>query len=535
MEPIGANRDVAHRTTAARWEVLGLLCAALFLRLAVAWAPFEWLLGHTLTDDTFYYLTIARNAVEGAGFTFDGIAPTNGFHPLWMALILPIVRAIPDDIAIVHGVLTLSAILDTLSVYLLYRICLDLTSRPFVARTTAALYACTPLLLSNAGPMNGLETACNVASLLLLLRVHIMLLGRHDLSLRDVLAYGVVTGLALLARTDNIVLVVLLYLHGLLIGRRGRLFGSLAVASLLLLPWMLWSWSAVGTVFQTSGVSIGYFARRSFEAMGWGTMDYAVQFAKNLAAVLWYAPIAHAPIVTVPLLGAATVVSVVARLRTIPVPVQRELPLDRRRGLLLVLVASIVLFLLVQTARLGYMRSWYYLSTLPAAMILFSVLIDDGLCVLERLRPRRLPVVRGGVVVIAVVAVAVGVAARWGGGTGETEKYLVARALNSRIPSGARIGAWNSGLYGFFFHRGTVVNLDGVANNRVYPHIRSGTVGRYCRSLGIGYLVDDHGTLRAWAPYWGGDSVDLLRRIEPIYLRAVPWRDDTIVVGRLHR
>jgi hypothetical protein len=34
-------------------------------------------------DDAFYYLKIAQNIVRGRGSTFDGVFPTNGYHPLW--------------------------------------------------------------------------------------------------------------------------------------------------------------------------------------------------------------------------------------------------------------------------------------------------------------------------------------------------------------------------------------------------------------------------------------------------------------------
>lgn len=37
-------------------------------------------------DDAFFYLTIARNVARGAGSTFDRIAPTNGYEPLWLGI-----------------------------------------------------------------------------------------------------------------------------------------------------------------------------------------------------------------------------------------------------------------------------------------------------------------------------------------------------------------------------------------------------------------------------------------------------------------
>ncbi len=38
-------------------------------------------------SDAFYYLALARRSVEAGFFTFDGEHPTNGFHPLWGALL----------------------------------------------------------------------------------------------------------------------------------------------------------------------------------------------------------------------------------------------------------------------------------------------------------------------------------------------------------------------------------------------------------------------------------------------------------------
>src|SRR6476660_4858759 len=60
----------------------------------VVWLAIIWLWPvsvYTLTvDDSYYYLKTADNAAHGYGFTFDQINDTNGFHPLWMAMLLPI-------------------------------------------------------------------------------------------------------------------------------------------------------------------------------------------------------------------------------------------------------------------------------------------------------------------------------------------------------------------------------------------------------------------------------------------------------------
>jgi hypothetical protein len=41
-------------------------------------------------DDAYYYFKVAQNISEGHGSTFDGINPTNGYHPLWMLICVPI-------------------------------------------------------------------------------------------------------------------------------------------------------------------------------------------------------------------------------------------------------------------------------------------------------------------------------------------------------------------------------------------------------------------------------------------------------------
>jgi hypothetical protein len=43
-----------------------------------------------IRDDAYYYFKVAQNISEGHGSTFDGINKTNGYHPLWMLICVPI-------------------------------------------------------------------------------------------------------------------------------------------------------------------------------------------------------------------------------------------------------------------------------------------------------------------------------------------------------------------------------------------------------------------------------------------------------------
>lgn len=46
-------------------------------------------LARMVHDDAFYYFGIARNLAAGRGSTFDGVVPTNGYHPLWLLVCTP--------------------------------------------------------------------------------------------------------------------------------------------------------------------------------------------------------------------------------------------------------------------------------------------------------------------------------------------------------------------------------------------------------------------------------------------------------------
>lgn len=46
-------------------------------------------------DDAFFYIKTANNIARGLGPTFDGVSPTNGFHPLYLLLLSALARFVP--------------------------------------------------------------------------------------------------------------------------------------------------------------------------------------------------------------------------------------------------------------------------------------------------------------------------------------------------------------------------------------------------------------------------------------------------------
>src|SRR3990170_2331962 len=60
-----------------------------------------------IRDDAYYYFKVAQNITEGRGITFDGINLTNGFHPLWMLVCIPIFALARFDLILPLRVLLL--------------------------------------------------------------------------------------------------------------------------------------------------------------------------------------------------------------------------------------------------------------------------------------------------------------------------------------------------------------------------------------------------------------------------------------------
>ena len=74
-------------------------------------------------DDAYYYFKVAQNIAEGHGSTFDGINLTNGYHPLWMLICIPIFALARFDLILpLRVLLVVMAGFQAASAILIYRL-----------------------------------------------------------------------------------------------------------------------------------------------------------------------------------------------------------------------------------------------------------------------------------------------------------------------------------------------------------------------------------------------------------------------------
>jgi hypothetical protein len=523
--------------------ILLLLCAGI-LRLVIAWAPLEWLLQYVLSDDAFYYFTIAGNAAHGYGLTFDKLGETNGFHPLWMALLVPVYAAFEDRTFAIHVILTISALVDVGSLCILNSLLRDSKVSQFARWNVLLLFSFAPALVSHTGSLNGMETGLNVFLILLFLATYQRVYFNPNLNFNDAIRFGIVSGLLFLVRTDNVILLGATYAHLAIAGepkaisfRRLAISGIMAMA--IAIPWLSWSYVKFGTVIQVSGLSLGYIMKTVLHESGWLWTDYVLQYVRNLANVVTFFPV-YLYDTRVFSLASAVVFALwtallggTVRWMWQQTKEKKILLWIRIRWLAAPLVAA-GLFVLVHTLRAVYIRGWYYASIIPVLLIVLAVLIDywteehRGMGSPNALK--RKVVVAVGMVLVFPFSIATLFSPRYG----EIDKMIMVRKMNSVLPAGSRVGSWNAGLYGYYFEKGDVVDLDGLVNNDAYAHIVNRSLERYCREKQIKYLVDPVGSLAFARPFWRngqGSVFDSLHAVDSVYGQK---EHNWIVLGRLN-
>ncbi|MCI0655833.1 MAG: glycosyltransferase family 39 protein, partial [Acidobacteria bacterium] len=240
-----------------------LLGAGLILRLALAWAPFDYLARRgPLVDDAFYSFSIARNLARGAGATSDGVHPTSGFQPLYTLLLVPFYRWFPQDLILpVHLALTLLALSGALTGWFIFRILRRFASRR-AALFALFLWTFSPALLVSGA--NGLETG--LFGLLLAATLDFYLgKVRSSPDPWRLAALGTLLGLTVLARVDGVLLAAGisfdLLRQPLPVSRRIKNLGTMGiVAALVLLPYLLWLYDRFGAILPESGMATRFLS-----------------------------------------------------------------------------------------------------------------------------------------------------------------------------------------------------------------------------------------------------------------------------------
>lgn len=182
-----------------------IILAAILPHLYAAFSPPASLMNWYRTDDAYYYFIVARNVAAGHGFTFDLINRTNGFHPLWLFVNVPIFAlSSADRILPLRIILMVLAALNAATGVIVYR----LLKKYFLFGTAALISMVWVLLpaIHQVTAEDGLEAGLNAFGLAALLLggswfIDKTLEGR--VRKWDLVFVGFLGALALFSRLDN--------------------------------------------------------------------------------------------------------------------------------------------------------------------------------------------------------------------------------------------------------------------------------------------------------------------------------------------
>ena len=172
-------------------------------------------------DDAYYYFKVAQNISEGHGSTFDGINPTNGYHPLWMLVCVPIFYLAQYDLILPLRILVLVlASLRAATSILLYHFLKNIIARPIAM--LGALYWALNSYIHWTAYQQGLETG--LAAFCLVLFIYLLQRFENNrktapVTLKQIANLAIAATLVMFGRLD---MVFLAGLFGLWIVFRDR-------------------------------------------------------------------------------------------------------------------------------------------------------------------------------------------------------------------------------------------------------------------------------------------------------------------------
>ncbi|MEJ2721354.1 MAG: glycosyltransferase family 39 protein [bacterium] len=507
-----------------RLIVIGLLLLAVAFHLAVVGQDFSVLAKNGfLYDDSFYAFKISQNIAAGSGATFDGEHRTNGFQPLYVFLLVPFYYFAGGDlITPINAAVVLAALFTGLTAVLLFFILRRYASTK-IAVLTALIWAFSPVVTKQSA--NGLETSL---ALLLFASVLYYYIARirpvERPGTRTFLVFGLLVGLAVLARVDEVFLALVILLDYLLVLRRrrasskalGKVMATLVAALLVYSPWLVYGIHTTGHVFQDSGsatryLSLAYAPLFDLGGPGMAASGPSAGFVwghvVHSFSVLKIAPPTHAAFRALEKLGltvgapdalaavanvlglallAAFVYVVIIRRRSLSVTGFGEL-----QFLLLYTVVLIAAYSFYVFGVFFFVR--YYYPIYFVACIFAGLLLEEGF----RKLPANAALGRSLAAVILAGYLCVFGYMAYACVCRSNQQYCfydVARWVEKYTSPDDTIGVFQSGAIGYFSHR-RVINLDGKVNRDALDALKDERLAEYLRGEGVDVVIDNRKVL----------------------------------------
>ncbi len=504
------------------------------------------------TDDAFYYFVPARNIAKGAGVTFDGITSTNGFHPLWMAISVPVfVLAQINLILPIRVMILILAILHAATGIVLYRF-----TKEFLAKEVAILVGLFWVLspaIHDLTVKGGIESGLNAFFISLFwYRLYRVSKKSHELdsNFRSVVGLGIIAALALFSRLDNVFLISwgglwLLYRWWqapnsqssspkdiwLWRFRTGLAYSAPATISLLI--YTVWNKIALDVYLPISGslkvwwgtlpftiYGTSEFKHGSYSALldhlfsgdkNWGPWSF-IMAPINAGATSLSSQIRGLP----PLLNTTNLVYILFAFLLIASTIL--LWVSNKKGFISMYDLGLIPLLFAALSQIGYynlrmslaQRSWYWVVEAVFLVLLGAVIIQSVYGIIINIQ--KIKWVSNQAVTLLLFA-----AGFWliilnfnyqqtnlRGSNAFKNHFYIDRAkwLENNTEPNSVIAITGAGALSYFTQDRIIVNMDGLMNNAEYfRHLQRGDGDIYLAILGVDYIFGSRATILGSSPY----------------------------------
>lgn len=505
-DPTLETKDVERRA-GRDWPLMVASLAALVWFLA--WVRHFFLsdyhaIATAIQDDSYYYLLPAWNFSRLGWFTFDGVTTTYGFQPLWEIILSVVGSMMGSREQFLRVTLAISALLyATASVMTALAARAVWRSRRPSGGSAALVFAAAAMLLNpefSVANLTGKENALYAVIFSSLIVISLSVSPTRPL--RGKYGSGCLAGAALLSRLTpmSVVAVAASYWPLIRYGSRRRLLGNIAAAVLVMLPWLVYSTLAFGSVMPTSGrVKMeGFWGAVPTDPDGLGLLYHAT--VGYLAAVARFALGFMSPLSSIgppsgdpqrmvfALMGVAGAAWVLW---------SRQTYLVLLIGGLIAAYAAMPLLMYKHRDDIYYF-TWYIVEIPIIAAILVGAGVEFILDSLRRYSSALRLTATVALIVVTLTAVPGALSLAQPKldyvDQGHWQDVMLTATLwiNTELhePAGTRVAAGNCGLLGWF-SKYTVVNLDGLANDDIVAFTRAGgNYASYCKRLGVTVYAD---------------------------------------------
>ncbi|MBI5407863.1 MAG: glycosyltransferase family 39 protein [Nitrospirae bacterium] len=488
------------------------LILALGIRLYISWQDFVILFQKCVVDDAFFYLNIAKNISIGKGATFDGSILTNGFHPVYALLLVPLFLLFPDNPDLTfHLALTLCSVFNVMTGIIIFLIVKELAGE-IAGLIASFLWLFNPYVILIS--LNGVEVSVATFFLSLCIYQFVRMRETNAFNTRGLTLLGILTALAILGRVDSVFMMIslTLFLFHAAYKEKKKLIPSLARPALfnlaafsVLAPWFAWNLYHFGSIRQISGVTLPNVAHNMYLMKYETYLSLSLLKTELLNLKIWLESIVRFG-GGFPFFVGVLLIFIWTSRDNFTQKMEELLSLLRKLNF--TVLSSLLLISFYAFYFWGWFRPWYYLSVILTVTVNLGVFAGYVRKTISAPNPDPFMKPRHLIILLLILAVYFSYRGGrvWEKGLFPFQKQLYESAVwvNENTEKDTRIGAISSGVYGYITSRTT--DLLGVVNHEAYRAMREKRIFSYMKEKRLDYLVDREDMVRFFSERFDGEG-----------------------------